>query len=73
MDAQPTEELYDLNADPKEFSDLIKARAQELRLGRFRSAIRQLVLDNRDAKGTVRTYMESLRRSLDSMNAGPPG
>jgi arylsulfatase A-like enzyme len=73
LDAQATEELYDLNADPRERSDLMKARAQNLRLGRFRSAIRQLVLDNRDAIGTVRAYMEPLRRSLDSMNAGPPG
>jgi arylsulfatase A-like enzyme len=73
LDAQATEELYDLGADPKERSDLMKPPGRDLRLGRFRSAIRQLVLDNRDAIGTVRAYMEPLRRLLDSMNAGPSG
>ena len=73
LDVQATEELFDLDVDPKERSDLMKLPAQNLRLGKFRSAIRQLVLDNRDAIGTVRAYMEPLRRSLDSMNAGPPG
>jgi arylsulfatase A-like enzyme len=73
LDAQATEELFDLGADPKERSDLMKAPDRNLRLGRFRSAIRQLVLDNRDAIGTVRAYMEPLRRLLDSMNVGPSG
>jgi arylsulfatase A-like enzyme len=73
LDVQATEELYDLDADPMERSNLMKAPARELPLGRFRSAIRQLVQDNRNAIGTVRAYMEALRRALDSMNASPPG
>ena len=66
----PAEELYDLAADPKEQLDLTKKPTHVPRLGRFRSAIRQLVLDNREARGTVRSFMEPLERSLDAMNAG---
>jgi arylsulfatase A-like enzyme len=73
LGASPREELYDLAADPKERNDLMKAPAQDSRLGQFRSAIRQLILENRDARGTVRSYMERLARQLDAMNARTPG
>ena len=69
----PREELYDLAADPKERLDLVKAPEQLPRLGRFRSAVRGLIRDNRDARGTVRSYMAPLERLLDAMNAGTAG
>jgi arylsulfatase A-like enzyme len=65
------EEVYDLATDPTERSDLMKASKQLPRLGQFRSGMRQLIEENREAVGTARAYMDSLRRLLDAMNAGP--
>jgi arylsulfatase A-like enzyme len=66
-----TEEVYDLATDPLERSDLMKAPKQLPRLGEFRSGMRQLILENREAGGTARAYMDSLQRLLDAMNSGP--
>jgi|SRR5579864_48254 len=72
LDVRGTEELYDLAADPRELRDLKSSPGQKPALGRFRSALRQILVENRVTSAAARQYQEQLKKVLKAMNRQPP-